>query len=148
MRTCRGKQCRTRHQVSDSAPHFNELLPEHADAVKSDQATQYFSPSIYFLLPEWAPLCCQTLTPEHSSHQSVWWGTRRAFQRPDGGRQPGASPAGRPALSAADWRSGGKFPECAFWPLSPRSAHQHITVLRKKMWQNQSWITVALGGLV
>lgn len=98
--------------------------------------------SFFSSLPEWALLCCQTLTPTRSPHQPVWWGTHRVSQRPGGGHPQEVSPGGTPSPTSADWRSGGTLPVCAFWFLWPWSTHQHRTVLGRKMQNHQTLGTV------
>lgn len=137
MRTCKGGQGRIKLQVLD--PQLLAFAGRLSAQMLWSQTRlqKMFCTPLKSVLPEWAPLCCRTLTPKCSSHQPVWWGTRRAFQRPEGGRLLAASPAGIPVRSAADWRLGGKLPVCVFWPLSPCSIHRHTTVLRRKTYQHQ-----------
>lgn len=128
----------------------HENLQRHRVALKHYQAAEHFSTSVCSFLPESAPPCCQTLTPKHSSCQAVWWGTHRAFQRPEGGHLLEASLAETPALSAADWRSGGKLPECVSWPLWLWSVHQYRTVLKTKRYKHEIqlqliWVICILG---
>lgn len=89
--------------------------------------------------PEWAPLCCQTATPAHFSHQPVWWGTHRAARKPAGEHRLAASPGGSPGLPAASWTPGGRLPEAVSSPSSPDLTHRRRNDLRGITAEVISW---------